>query len=369
MSFSYDKFLRPLTSSDRNIIIIDDNGKPVYTINPYSILNVRVSNNLLQINLKSKNVISIPFSTTNESKNAIVLFQNQVDLLIEKTPGFIDKQIENYVDSVIVGATGGSGTSGTSGTSGESGTSGSSGTSGEPGTSGSSGTSGESGTSGVTGATGPGYEWNFVNGLSINSLDVSFGGTISTNTVLVGDSYDLIFDNFDSLVFTSSVHDVISEFVSIDSNTSTQILANEDITISASGLINLVGDVSFNGLAILGQVSEKIEGGFGATDSVVTYDFNTGGNWYHSSATNDWTANFINLPTEDGRAITATIIVEQGPTGYIPNLIQIEGVTQTVKYSNGTFSPSTNKVDIIGFSFIRLSGSWVQVFGQIGSFS
>ena len=59
MSFSYDKFLRPITSSDRYIQILDNTGKVEYTINSFSILNVFVNNNLLKINLKSGRAIEI----------------------------------------------------------------------------------------------------------------------------------------------------------------------------------------------------------------------------------------------------------------------------------------------------------------------
>ena len=86
MSFSYDKFLRPITSSDRYIQILDNTGKVEYTINSFSILNVFVNNNLLKINLKSGRAIEIPFISQNESKLAISRIQEQIDILTQKIP-------------------------------------------------------------------------------------------------------------------------------------------------------------------------------------------------------------------------------------------------------------------------------------------
>ena len=106
-----------------------------------------------------------------------------------------------------------------------------------------------------------------------------------------------------------------------------------------------------------------------ATASNVTYDFSTGNIWYHATASTNYTANFINVPTIDGTTITSTIIISQGVTGYSPSIVKIAGVTQSVKWASGTYSVSTNKVDIVGFTFIRSSGTWAQVLGQISSFS
>lgn len=189
MSYSYDKFLRPLTTTDRNIQIIDNNGIVNYTVNPFSVLDIMISNNILKINLRSKRVISIPFSTTNESKLAISKLQEQLDYLKSKVPGFIDKQIENYVEDKISSV-----------------------------------------------------DVNWGNGLTYNSGTVSVGGILYNSLILNGGSNDLLLNEFDNIIFTSSVYDVMSDFVSIDSTDSVQVLADADITISAWGQLSLAGD-------------------------------------------------------------------------------------------------------------------------------
>ena len=70
--YSYDKFLRPITTTDRNIQIMNDSGIVKYTVNPFSVINVMISNNLLKINMKQGRVILVNFSSVNESKLAII---------------------------------------------------------------------------------------------------------------------------------------------------------------------------------------------------------------------------------------------------------------------------------------------------------
>lgn len=84
MIFSYDKFLKPLTSTSKNIQILIDDNEVKYIIDPFDILNTMISNNLLKINLKSGKCVVLNFSTTIESKDALKKLQEQVDILRNK---------------------------------------------------------------------------------------------------------------------------------------------------------------------------------------------------------------------------------------------------------------------------------------------
>jgi hypothetical protein len=102
MSFTYNNFLRPLAISDTTIHILDDSGVVVYTINPFSVSSTMVSNNLLKVNFKNSNIITINFSSNNEAKLALSRLQAQLDEFIKRTPLIIDKQIKNYIDGRVV---------------------------------------------------------------------------------------------------------------------------------------------------------------------------------------------------------------------------------------------------------------------------
>ena len=114
--FSYSTFLRPITESDRSIKIMGVDLIVKYTIDPFYVLNSSVSNNLLKVSLKSNKSITLEFSTSNESKLALIRLKEQIDILTEKTPLIIDKNVENYIDSkVFSGATGPTGPAGLDG--------------------------------------------------------------------------------------------------------------------------------------------------------------------------------------------------------------------------------------------------------------
>jgi hypothetical protein len=86
-------------------------------------------------------------------------------------------------------------------------------------------------------------EVNTDNGLSIVNDNVVLGGTLSQATTIDGNDLDFTLNNVDYLSLGSKTLDVTSNFVSIDSGTGpTQLLAGTDITISASGSVNLVAD-------------------------------------------------------------------------------------------------------------------------------
>jgi hypothetical protein len=137
---------------------------------------------------------------------------------------------------------------------------------------------------------------------------------------------------------------------------------------SLSGSLTVSGTASFSGLTTFQEVTEVINPTPGATASTVVYDFSTGSNWYHTSINTNYTANFINIPEDDDRVITTTIVINQSSTAYIPTDIQINTFPMSIKWAGGTGSGTANQVDIVGFTFIRSGGVWAQVFGQIATF-
>jgi hypothetical protein len=61
MIYNYNTFLKTLSISDKSIKILSIDGAIKYSINPFSIINIRVSNNLLQVSLKNDKLITLDF--------------------------------------------------------------------------------------------------------------------------------------------------------------------------------------------------------------------------------------------------------------------------------------------------------------------
>jgi hypothetical protein len=154
MAFSYETFLKPLSPGDRVLQIFNSEDVLLYSINPFSITNTQVHNNLIRINLKSARVITLDFQDSTIAKSALPLLQSQIEVLKNKKPFLIDKQVENYVEDKIQGLTSGGTGSGDQGPQGFTGPIGDQGPQGNTGAQGNAGPQGNTGAQGFVGPTG-----------------------------------------------------------------------------------------------------------------------------------------------------------------------------------------------------------------------
>ena len=120
-------------------------------------------------------------------------------------------------------------------------------------------------------------------------------------------------------------------------------------------------------MSINAGVVEKFQTKTSAT-GVVTHDCSTGYIFYHTSVGANFTANFTNLNLSSGYATSVSIIIVQGGTGYYPNAVQINGVSQTLNWQGNTNpTASTSRTDVVTFSIINNSGTYT-VLGQLSGF-
>ena len=85
-----------------------------------------------------------------------------------------------------------------------------------------------------------------------------------------------------------------------------------------------------------------------------------------SAPSANFTLNITNVPTDNLKTISVTVMVTQGATGYIPNVLQIDGSAQTIKWLAGvtpTPTSSVGKVDFFNFTLVRRSSAWT-VYGN-----
>lgn len=383
MAYNINNFVKVVNQGDRNLQIIDNSGTVRFSVNPYQVLNVAQNNNLLKINLKSGRVITLDFQNSTEAIESVLIIQQKIDDLVTVTPFTIDKDVENWVEDVNL-------------------------------------ITPEGGTLSIWGHLLPGttstynlgsptYEWHT---LYVGSQSLVIGGvTISSaNNSIILDSINLGSELYPILITSdgsnllingtpssgsvgatgatgpqgtqgitgpqgpvgaTGAEFIVSNFgnnrILTSDGTATGSIAESNLTFDGYNF-TITGTSSFSGHTIFQQTSEVVNSNL-VTTPTVTYDFNLGSIWYHGTVSNNFTADFINLPTTNNRVITTTIIISQGATGYSPEVIRIDGITQSLKWANGTYSVSTNKVDIVGLSFLRLNNNWQQVMGQISSFS
>jgi hypothetical protein len=98
MSYNYNTFLKPLNTGDKNLLIFNDAGELVYTVNPFSVLNTQVRGNIITISVKSGRTILLDFLNSNYALDALPILQERIkELTKDVVPNFIDKQIQNWV--------------------------------------------------------------------------------------------------------------------------------------------------------------------------------------------------------------------------------------------------------------------------------
>ena len=193
----------------------------------------------------------------------------------------------------------------------------------------------------------------------ISSAQYNIGYYASAGTALTGSS-----------TFTNNTS---TRVVSIGHTTASTGFSTGALVVTGGvgigGTLNIGADLGISGLTTLTFTSEKLNTKTSAGSAgTVTHDLSTGSVFYHSSISNNFTANFTNVPTTNDRALGATLILAQGVTPYMANILQIDGTAQTIKWVNNTTPTGTaSKVDIVGFSFIRTGSAWT-VLGQYSTY-
>ena len=127
-------------------------------------------------------------------------------------------------------------------------------------------------------------------------------------------------------------------------------------------------DISLNGITSISSTSETLNTIVGAS-GIVEHDFASSSVWYHTGATEDFTANFTNVPTLNSRILSVALLIDQGATPYLPASVQIDGVSQTILWQNASSPSGTpDSVDLVSFSLIRTGSVWT-VIGSIGTYA
>jgi hypothetical protein len=144
-------------------------------------------------------------------------------------------------------------------------------------------------------------------------------------------------------------------------------------TINTSGTMILN-----NGLTMTGGLLDIISSRETVTDivqygSTITYALTTNSStiFYHAVAqTSNWTVALTNIPTDNGKILSVSIMVPQTSTAYSITGLTINGVAATVYWIGSTGFPTgtASKTDMWTFSLIRRGNSWTVLGILSGNF-
>jgi hypothetical protein len=199
--------------------------------------------------------------------------------------------------------------------------------------------------------------------------------SIITSTLNKGDKGDTGTKGEKGVLIASASYNLANDTVTFTNSDSTTL----DLTgiKGAKGNIGdkgTTGDIGAKGdkgpigdLTAITGISEAFTALSGATGTV-THDTSLGTVFYHTGQTANFTANFTNVSTTDGRTTVVVLFVVQGGTAYMPTSVQINGSAVTIKWSGGSAPSGTaNGINVVGFTLLRNSGTWT-VIGQSSSF-
>lgn len=119
--------------------------------------------------------------------------------------------------------------------------------------------------------------------------------------------------------------------------------------------------------ATLASVKESIYTDASAPTAVTNIDYSTANTFYYTDTTNtNFTLNIrgdssntFASKIDTGQSVNINILVTNGSTPYYCNFFQIDGVTQSVKYVNGTAIASGNasSIDMYSIYIIKKADS------------
>ena len=164
------------------------------------------------------------------------------------------------------------------------------------------------------------------------------------------------------------------------------VISNSDVSISSitgaltvaggigvggdlflAGNINIAKSFSVTGIASFNSSNETIVA-LPSSTGTVTHDISLGSTFFHTTPSTNFVVNITNVPLTSNKATVVCICVEQGATPYLPSDIQINGQSQSIKWSGGV-SPTGNasKIDIIALSLMMVGSTW-KILGQASYF-
>lgn len=220
---------------------------------------------------------------------------------------------------------------------------------------------------------------NSVNGLSavsfLSPINFTQNATFRENLTVENELFVTSIDTIDSSPVTfaptvnfSSDIDVYNDMFVRNSLYATNSVSTPILTAAGDVTVKSSNQIILDGLATFYRSTEIINSIAGASDTV-SHNFQLGSLFLHTSIIANFTANFINVPTTDDRSISIALILDQGANPYIPNAVEINSSSQTIKWSGGSEPSGTaNYVDIVNFTLIRSGGSWT-VLGSLSTYN
>ena len=138
------------------------------------------------------------------------------------------------------------------------------------------------------------------------------------------------------------------------------------INFDSNNLVNIDTAIKIHG------VQELFASDSGNIDSGDVVNFDAENSYIHrlsGTISGNFTANITNLNLADNYVTNVSVVIEQGASPYIIDVLQIDSAPQSIDWAGGTLpTGNENKTEILSFTILNLGSDTYKVLGQLTTF-
>jgi hypothetical protein len=125
--------------------------------------------------------------------------------------------------------------------------------------------------------------------------------------------------------------------------------------------------LTITGITSLQEIQETVVP-VASPGASTTLSWFNGAVYYVTSMASNFTVNITNLPITTNRVYVVTLILIQGASAFLPNVLQIAGTGVTIRWPNASAPTATaNRFEVVAFTLYYSGSTWLAL-GQLTSF-
>lgn len=153
--------------------------------------------------------------------------------------------------------------------------------------------------------------------------------------------------------------------VTVENGAAWNIIGEEDSSTAEFQEISS-GNITSTGTLHFSETKESVTF-YNSGGSTITHDFNNNNVIFiNRTGGGDFTLQINNMPT-DSAAYTITVVINNAGSAGIPNAVQVDGQTQSIKWAGGSAPGMSDPICVVSLSFIAFNTGTTGQYTVLGS--